>query len=149
MDVKYTFQGFEFSFFVDTTTGNAQQSVGEHIANMQIVLATFAQHHIVPDAKAQPQPANATQPNNGMTEEVWVSSKVKHGFFNNKHTFNICGGRWEQFGVPVYNDIAEIAQPDKDMIFNSQLGEMPFVRKVTVLIGADGKPKKVKKVETA
>lgn len=148
LTVKLSVDNVSYEFIIGAED-DAQKITGFYAAQIQIVRATLIQYNIKADSPVAAQIAatGGTQPSNGQSEERWTSTKLRHGFYNDKHTFNVCGGRWEQYGVPIYDDIADIDPQLKQWIFATPLGSHDFVHEVTVVLSSDSKPKKVKSVK--
>jgi len=146
--VKLTVNGVHFEQMIDLMETGGMVDINNELlrfaSNIKTTLAVLASQGIAPTQATAPAPAApAPQPS---TVETWTSTHVRHDFQNNKHIYRIIGGRWTQFGAPIYEDSVQIADPIlRTKIFQAQMGDTPFAH-VCVISLKDGKPSRVESV---
>jgi len=70
--------------------------------------------------------------------------KLYHEFSDGKHRWRFRGGRWTQYGVPVYKEVLDLLGFGD----NSPLGEIPGDYRAEIAL-VDGKPKRVTRLGAA
>lgn len=80
----------------------------------------------------------------GASEEVVVYHTLVHGFEKGKHVVKLKGGKYEQWGVPLY---PEVGVPILGAFESIPMGDSPVRGKMRVQLNAEGKPVKVTHIE--
>lgn len=71
--------------------------------------------------------------------DTFATTRLTHDFVDGKHRIRLCGGRWEKWGVPVYNETLQQMGLTEASV---PMGNTPYIGIATALL-KDGKPQKV------